>query len=456
MGQQKNPYIQRLEDEMLPKILKGEVAPYLARIEAAWFRDHGSSIPMIALARFNRWRQTRGRRLSPISTKDLRRYLIQMLVCAVGVKEPTADAYLRGEEYYRKKEGKVRTRFNHQTHAWLDEVTSALGFPVPRWSYHDIEERPWSGRLAIFTELASLPSQRFHFDLIRAIAHEARENHCLCSVHEVSRERLAHDIATLMRLFDPDAAILLRLTPDGLCLSALDSTPTILVHADRGPCRDQYPPIVCNIVPDQQSIGPCLMEFLKGPGTVKRAKRGTTVVASIEMEHKPGSIRDERICLVLQALGELGLAPRHCIVQDYSFANAIRVFKAFPNASLYVCLSDQLALGIKHCLIASGREYKRRVVGWDNSEQYAQRENITSFDQGLRQIASKIFEELIGIIKYEQAIADDPTGAAGKPAKPAFKEVGIPVELAQEESGGYPQYVRSAQTGGLYPTFRLL
>jgi DNA-binding LacI/PurR family transcriptional regulator len=454
MDRQNNPYTVRLQKELLPKIRAGQVVPQPPAINAAWFRDHGSSIPAIGWGGFDLWWQKTGQRLSLSSARDLRRYVQEVLICAVGVKPSTADAYLRGAEYYKKREKRVRTRFNHQTHALLDEVTQALGFPIPLWPSHK-EERPWSGRLAIFSELASLPSQRFHFELIRAIARGAQENHCLCSVHEVSQRTLADDIKRIMRLFDLDAAVMLRLTPDPECLNVLRSTPTILIHADRAQKHYSFPPIVCNIVPGQQSIGSCLTKFVEWSGVRKRENPEPAVVASIEMEHKLGSIRDQRILFVLQALAESGLAPQHCIVSDYSFASAIRIFQAFPHASLYVCLSDQLALGLKHCLIASGQEYKRRVVGWDNSEQYAQRENISSFDQGLKQIADQVFDALTEIIQYEQALATNPVGAVGKPAKPAFKEVSISVELARENEKGYPGYVCRPVPGGLYPTFDL-
>jgi len=437
-----NPYYTKLREKMLGPIQQGKIDPF-PKMDKAWFLEHGSSIPAIALKQYTRWRNTKmGRNLSPTSVEALRRNLIQMLICAVGVKYTTADIYLRGEDYSFRKQGRTRTRFSSRTLTLLNDVTSALGYPVPDWSPHT-EDRPWSGRLAIFTELSSLPSQRYHFDLIRAIAHEARNNHCLCSVHEVTRDEPARDISQVMCLFDPDAAVLLRITPNQECLDALGSTPTILVHADRRPGLYEYPPIACNIVPNQRPIKSCLKEFIDDPDTQKYIKPRTAVVCSVDREGTEGSIRDVRIGLVLMALEELHVTPTHCIVPDYSFSHAVRVFQAFPDTDLYVCLSDQLAVGIKHCLMASGREYKRRVVGWDNSRQYAQAENITSFDQGLEEIAGTVFEKLIEIVRKERR-------AIG------FRELGITVRLQREKDDGYPDHrCKRRDQEGIHPTFDL-
>jgi len=206
-------------------------------------------------------------------------------------------------------------------------------------------------------------------------------------------------IEKILRIYYPDAVVMIRLTPSRDAIGMLKDyhTPTILVHADI--CEYHSPPVLANIVPDQESIRryltdeECIKQLVGSPCWPRR----NVVVVTMRQEKKKkgtrGTIRNQRISLILEALRPAH--PRVVEVDDYGFRHAMPVFEKYPDA-FYVCLSDQIAVGIKHILKAAGEaDYEQRVLGFDNSA-LAQQEHVPSFDQGLTEIGSKVSDLLSG------------------------------------------------------------
>jgi DNA-binding LacI/PurR family transcriptional regulator len=165
-------------------------------------------------------------------------------------------------------------------------------------------------------------------------------------------------------------------------------------------------------------------------GTKARAK---VVLIHMRKEDTPGSIRDERIDCLTSALAEprLGLQLVPVEVKDYSFRRAFEVYQKHLNeklwpAQFYVCLSNELALGIRGLLLATipkseSVSWNRRIIGFDN--RLTPDEGIVSFDQHL----DRIGPEVMGVLDefFERQ--------AGAPSQwPTFEVRGIPVSLTCE------------------------
>jgi len=167
----------------------------------------------------------------------------------------------------------------------------------------------------------------------------------------------------------------------------------VLIHAD----RQQYnTPVLTNIIPDQDQIATDLTEWLKT--TLKHTKTGRPKVVLVAMTDErepqeypllPGlahrSIRNQRKAFILKALENFH--PIQVEVPDYSFRHGLAIWQAHPDADIYISLSDQIAIAIKHLLIAKTgcADWMHRVVGFDNS-QLAQQEGLVSFAQDLNYI----------------------------------------------------------------------
>jgi DNA-binding LacI/PurR family transcriptional regulator len=113
------------------------------------------------------------------------------------------------------------------------------------------------------------------------------------------------------------------------------------------------------------------------------------------------SLRNERKEAIRKALTRFnsGAQPKVIEVDDYNFSHALKVWQAKRQADAYVCLSDQLAIGLAHLLqvscpaIGSSGGWRDRLVGFDNSL-LAQASGIASFDQGLHLFGKLAINEL--------------------------------------------------------------
>jgi hypothetical protein len=158
------------------------------------------------------------------------------------------------------------------------------------------------------------------------------------------------------------------------------------------------------------------------------AKKPFVVVATVKREPTRTSVRNERIDAILDVLHILKIRYKHIVVRNYSFEDAYSVYTSYPEASAYLCLSDPLAVGIKHILLsvknARQEEWEEaHCVGFDNSP-LAERAKICSFDQGMGQIP-----EIIGglLSEYFQSI-DQFWAIKGNLKAP---EIPLDVELIQ-------------------------
>lgn len=389
-------------------------------LDEEWFDKYGIVDPSVSSKRFKAWfNKEKNRHLDPKNPVDHIDYLKVLWECGTGLRKSTCDAYVRGQEYWRERPG-GKGKIGRRKLICLNTMTSTLRYPIPPWSLPK-RKIPKNKIIAILAELTGIPSEGYHFELIRRITQAATEHKYEVSLHPVHQSNIQEDIIKFMYTFDPYVVVLIRLSPKDL--SRLEDVPTILVHADRK--SYPYPPVICNIVPDQSTIKDSLKKWANQVLTSEKPKNTEIVVVSVEEEHIRGSIRDERIHLMVKALKSISSKVKvsHCIVPDYSFRHSIKIFQKYKNsARLFICLSDPLAVCIKHLLIATGANYKHRVCGFDFS-MIAQAENVTSFDQGLSEIAPLIYRKLQ---EYQSGRRD-------------FEEINIRVNLRTENPRKYPE-----------------
>lgn len=384
-------------------------APLPKVIDLEFFKECAAGDPEEAL---RKWEQTR-HRTDAAKLRDLLR------ICS-GLSLASARNYLAEKTKALKPE--------HLD--LLDWVSVTLG-QHPRNPNRSAPSGSSRGQknIALITQLA-VPSETYHFNLVRGLVREARAHHFTLSVHEADPRDLTRSLARIKAMTHPDAFIFVRLTPktEDTNLLRQRGEPLVLVHAD----RYNYPaPVLANIVPDQDKITTDLTHWLRESWcgrntTVKRRGGKSAVVITMRRERTASnfleaskqvipSVRNERIDCVLAALTHMNPLVRE--VDNYMFNQALSVYQEHPDAPLYVCLSDQLAVGIKHLLIAAGKPWQHRVLGFDGSD-LARVERIPSFSQDLDHVCRTAVDVLATHF------------TANKPkTTPRFSEVKIPVRL---------------------------
>jgi DNA-binding LacI/PurR family transcriptional regulator len=244
------------------------------------------------------------------------------------------------------------------------------------------------------------------------------------SIHEMSLSdgRMKAGVARIVRHNRPHGLIWLRLTPDWASREYAWSKklPIVIVHGDR--LGDYTRPVIGHVVPSQKPIRQAIKQWARDL-RVPRGSR-TIVVATMQRELSPSSIRNERIDLITAGIREAGSTAIEFLVPDYSASNAMAILEAHPSAAAYVCLSDEIAIAVKQMLVLKGRKDAGRVVlGFDDSP-LAARYGIWSFSQHLDEIGNRVQELLVTFFKQR---------AANSATWPDFQEVKVEVNLTPRE-----------------------
>jgi len=398
------------------------------RLDQKWFDTYAEKGSANALRLWGEWRKGNP---NPKPETAYRK----VLELTSGLSAGAIGHYLNGRT----------TKLGSHTLDKLDQVSEALGVRPPERDELGKGVASGggtsSGTIVLLTELWNLPSTSYHFATIRGILRAASPKYHVF-IHEVSRETLDTDVSNIAGSYVPDGVIMLRLTPGRKALSRLArrKIPVVLVHGD----RQAYPapPVLTHVVPDQGPIRQLLpgalevlMRARRSPrreGKLKAVREGklkavlvrkeleTPVLEFPRLEGIEPSIRNERICLIAESVERvLGTKPIKFEVADYSSSQAIRVHRAHPDADVFVCLSDEIAVGLRHLLEVAGTFDEKVVIGFDNS-QLAHQHGIPSFGQALEVIGDTAVKRL-----HRWLVREEPPAAW-----PEFGETALLVDFS--------------------------
>ena len=379
-----------------------------------FFIDHGLKDPVEAARLWKEWIA------KPRKRSEQAKYR-KVLELASGLSTSSVRHYLEGRS----------EKLGEQTRLRLADISKALGQPLPE-EPPELQSVPKRSlrrvALVVDTELPDLPSPTYHLEIIHRILLSALRRHIATALFEVSRQpQLSIAIERILRTSRSDAIIMLRLTPDHKSLQILEraGVPTILVHADK--TTYPTPPILANIVPFQEPLEQLVRGWVhnlpKHPELQQKleSKEQPYIVVVAMPDEDNVSIRTQRKYLINKGLEGFNWVVRS--VPDYSFRHALDVFQKYPDAQAYVCLSDQIAVGIKHLLIATGKSHRNRIIGFDDSD-LAKQENLTSFGQQLEKIGDLAIEKLVAWFGGQSEWKKEPLG---------FEEIQTDMYLVQRE-----------------------
>ena len=288
------------------------------------------------------------------------------------------------------------------------------------------------GSIALLTDLDVL-SMRFHFELMRSLVYEATTQALELAVHACPRGDIAEVIERLQVRHVPDAYILVRLTPTKAALEVLrqTSTPVVLIHAD---VLKYGPPVLAHVVPDQTDVPAGIEKWLEALKKARKVASPEVILIGVPdeepvrhdwlpLEAGMHSIRNQRKKLILAALTKYGARPTLVEVKDYSARRALAPFLDHRLADGFVCLSDSLAVAMKHHFIIAGQPWERRILGFDNTT-LAQDEGISSFDQSRIETAKLAIDALMRHF--------NPTGPVDASAAAELLKVKVSLKLRPE------------------------
>jgi len=267
----------------------------------------------------------------------------------------------------------------------LDHISNTLGRTPPK---HKSPIR-LDGNLALLIDMNKIASSSYYMEIIKGLVEEAAKYHLNFSIYNVSQDNHESMVKRISHVYYPSGFVMVRLNPSDECCRILeeDNVPVVLIHADKK--KYSSPPVFANVIPDQSGIREDIVKWadeLKKESNSWKNKSDDEIVL-IAMPTEPGdSIRSERIRNIMSAFNKY--IPIYT-VEDYSFRHAMDVYKSHPNAMGYICLSDEIAVGLKHLMEKDGKDYRHRVIGFDNSR-LADLEEIASFDQSLDQIGKSV------------------------------------------------------------------
>jgi DNA-binding LacI/PurR family transcriptional regulator len=261
--------------------------------------------------------------------------------------------------------------------------------------------------IAIITDLDHPPSPRYHVEILFRVIKAVEQANYVTSIFHASTSDPSMQTVTerLLRIAKPDAIVWFRITPDGASLYAIRTYSTELPCLVIAGARLLYPPpVIGHIFPDQASLETSVDGWARRLRDLSSGQFSEVVLVSLAREElsynfpqesAEPSIRNERIDLVMKALTGVGLSATNEPVPDYSGSGAFPVFRKHPNALGFVCLSDELAVAMKHLWMAAGRtgDPSDRIIGFDNSslaEEYA----ITSIGQSIDKIGDLLVRRL--------------------------------------------------------------
>jgi DNA-binding LacI/PurR family transcriptional regulator len=424
-------------------------------VNEEFFRKYARQTPHMALLQWTEWLAQRRH-----GRNEDHKYR-KVLQIAGGLGEGAVRHYCLGRH----------DQLSTTTVEMFDRVTRALQ-RTPPIAVHERarkrKRRSAQPRVAFLTQL-TVPSESFHFDVLRGVVLAATDRNVSVSIHELAPTNFAEAIERIHTIYEPDGILMLRLTPTRQELDALARAeiPTVLLHGDR---QLYGPPIIRNIVPTHAEMPASIRRWLDetadarrrgcsvaAPRTRKSRVAGSgdgpsrwpeLVVVAMTEESDDGdfdpipelvkpaaavrgasrgrnvtrrSIRNDRRDELWSAVEDRDHAWVD-LTKDYSYLRAKEVLEAYPHAGAYIALSDQVAAGLKHLLsIRDGdAQWQDRILGFDNTVM-AHEASFPSFDQHRQDVGAR------GVKALSDFLASQEDGKW-----PAFEEEHIEVELVRQ------------------------
>ncbi len=329
----------------------------------------------------------------------------KVFTLALGISEAMFRHYTHAK-YERQRLVPMKTRQK------LDYLMRFTGQTPPVFERQSKDKKPSNEEntkrksIALITELNKLPSLPYHQEVMNSIMLEAEKYKYDLTIYEAKDGNQDEAIIRAILMNLPDGIILVRLKPTKALLNKLKESPIpiILIHSGE---RLTESPVIGNItsVMERSRDAKLQKDFNKWirslPSKNDPQKRAVIVHMPLKDNH-----RKKRVNYLSLMLRQENYKIDYFEVMDYSFEHAYKVWKRYPEANVYVCLSDQIAVGLKNILMtANNQEQQNNIVGFDGSP-LAKREMICSFDQKLHLIGKLVFDKLKAFFKHQNSAVD--------------------------------------------------
>jgi hypothetical protein len=386
-----------------------------------WFRDVPSPDPLNAYINFMSWLENI--KISfptnvPDSLKLIRK---QFVLFASRENEHTVNSY-----YYNKKNNKSSLRSSRRLYLdqfddYINRKIKGLKFVPKDYTNNDFYIE--NIKIVVFTELSSIISPAYHFELIKKLVKIGREAHYLLSWFELnsSNGETVKEISDILDIYMPAAVIFIRISPTREIVDLLSNKDIggVLIHADRYNYQEKFKQtsILTNIYPEYSNI-----EFfvLKLKSIIQRhinqQKEHVKIVfvhadeetASSEFDIEEGvdtpSIRNERINRwekIIENFAEDNsysgkIKVKHENVDSYSFdeEKSKYIFQQHQDATIIITLSDVIALTIQSYFDVCAEKEKPYVIGFDKIT-----DKISTFEQKFDDISLKAIRAIQDYIR---------------------------------------------------------
>lgn len=363
-----------------------------------WFFTYGIPDPKDAAEKWAHWitEMYPAGRNKPITMRK------KIFTLALGIHETSCRHYFSGK-YLQEKLVSAETRRR------LDFLMRFTGQQPPQF----IEKREVQKekkrdyippvkrkRIALITHLNDLASLPYHNEIMKGLIAQAEENRYNLKIYEAKPTE--PDKAVIRAVLNdlPDGIILIRLKPSKVMLSMLEESPIPIVLIHSG--EQLLPrPIVGNVESVlQEGRNPQLKcHFLKWLQSLPMHAKLSKNAIIVHMPLGGHLHRAKRVNYIIRMLEGENIGIKLHEVKNYGFDNAFEIWEQNPQADLYICLSDQIAVSLQNILQAANNgETQQTVIGFDGSS-LANERGINSFNQKLDQVGLLAFERLKSAIQ---------------------------------------------------------
>jgi hypothetical protein len=191
--------------------------------------------------------------------------------------------------------------------------------------------------------------------------------------------------------------------------SVSDGLPNLVIHGSK---LKYPPPVIAHIVPQQEAIRRGIEMWGRALPRVPSENDLKVVVAAMRPDNvkqdfeaadcdKTVNLREERVAKIIAGIRAAGLEPQVEWIEDYGASGAYALIENHSDARGYVCLSDEVAVAVKHLLLARGEQPDHRIIGFDGSS-LAKKHGIPSFSQRLNDIGEMAIEQLLNWLRLPQ------------------------------------------------------
>jgi len=294
--------------------------------------------------------------------------------------------------YFNNKKGAI----SKEKIDLLEKLTDLIGYTPSKAAKKLRSSRKMS--IGFVFSVTSGTSMEYYIEVLRGVKKEANKYGYFVDIYDIEEEKRKHFFSELPFLGLIDGLIIVAsvVTSEQLTPLIERNIPVVLINPK---IKESRPPVTAGIYSDPAVFSQLLDHLFSIHGY------RNPVLISVDIDNS--FQRQEKLDIFQEKTNEYGIdfdKEKHVVfISSHSFPEGMKAYdianKINPDADVYVCLTDTLAVPIIRRLQEDNK--KAAVTGYANFE-IAQVFNLTTVEQNIQIHGAKAFQNLFYSIQYIQ------------------------------------------------------